>query len=317
MNCIPRGASTYRAIFIFLPLGKFRYYTTSSGSGSGSDLKLIQYPFTNLDPFSGKLRCLHLSTDYIQMFWVGLLEGDGTISVDKPRSANILRVRIVIALLYNQENFDMLNLIQLVIGGRTVKENKKKTRYVTWICDKKSDILKAFAILARYPLITTRKQAQLNFAISCVLHPDLFNFVQNRNNKYLTYSANDNLIRKNLTFSSIPYFSAWLSGFIEAEGNFNLRLYPITGGIKTCSFQIGQNKDLFILELIKEFFGSKHKITTDKKLNKDGIAHYRVSISGPDARLALKSHFKAYPLLGQKNISYSAWFLSLKKSGKI
>lgn len=316
MNCIPRGASTYRAIFIFLPLGKFRYYTTSSGSGSGSDLKLIQYPFTNLDPFSGKLRCLHLSTDYIQMFWVGLLEGDGTITVDKPRSANILRVRIIIALLYNQENFDMLNLIQLVIGGRTVKENKKKTRYVTWICDKKSDILKAFAILARYPLITTRKQAQLHFANSCILHPDPANFVKNRNNKYSTLPEYS-IKMSNLVFSSIPYFSAWLSGFIEAEGHFNLRLYPLTGGIKTCSFQIGQNKDSFILELIKTYFGSRHKITEDKKLNKDNITHYRVSISGPDARLALKSHFKAYPLLGQKNISYSAWFLSLKKSGKI
>jgi hypothetical protein len=309
---VARGASTY-----ILPLMGVRYYTVSSGSGSDLNVKNQLHFFSNLDPFTGQVKTLQLSTEYIQMFWVGLLEGDGFITVDKPRSANILRVRIIIALLDNPENLNMLNLIQTVIGGRTVKENKGKTLYVTWICDKKSDILKALAILDKYPLITTRKQAQLNFAKSCILHPDPANFVKNRNNKYLTKSEHDYSIINKLTFSSIPYFSAWLSGFIEAEGHFNLRLYPITGGIKTCSFQIGQNKDSFILELIKNYFSSKHKIIADKKLNKDNLCHYRVSISGPDARLALKSHFKAFPLLGQKNLSYSAWYLSLKTAGKI
>ena len=324
VNCISRGggssSTTYRVIF--LPLGGVRYYTTSSGSGS--ELKPQLHTFSNLDPFSGQVKTLQLSTEYIKMFWVGLLEGDGTITVDKPRSANILRVRIIIALLDNPENLNMLNLIQTVIGGRTVKENKGKTLYVVWICDKKSDILKAFAILARYPLITTRKQAQLNFANSCILHPDPANFVKNRNNKYSTLPESNIYtpwMGANLAYFSIPYFSAWLSGFIEAEGHFNLRLYPVTGGIKTCSFQIGsrsvQNKDSFILELIKNYFGSKHKIIADKKLNNENIAHYRISISGPDARLALKSHFSAFPLLGHKNISYSAWFLSLKTAGKI
>jgi hypothetical protein len=60
-----------------------------------------------------------------------LLEGEGSISVDKPKNSNSLRIRIFISLLNTRsaKNLEMLNLIKSVIGGRVVIE--RKNNYVT------------------------------------------------------------------------------------------------------------------------------------------------------------------------------------------
>jgi hypothetical protein len=44
--------------------------------------------------------------------------------------------------------------------------------------------MKVFIILAKYPLLTARKQCQLEFAKDCLIKKDISNFIINRNNKY-------------------------------------------------------------------------------------------------------------------------------------
>ena len=71
---------------------------------------------------------------YIKQFWVGLLEGDGTITVSAP-GANYVKVRFIISIKNLRENVLMLLLVQKVLGG-TVKI-ERKAQYVTWIAKKK------------------------------------------------------------------------------------------------------------------------------------------------------------------------------------
>ena len=66
--------------------------------------------------------------DYIEQFFVGLLEGDGTITVDYVSNRS-KRVRIFISLKNLEENRFMLDLIVKHIGGRVAIERNKK--YVT------------------------------------------------------------------------------------------------------------------------------------------------------------------------------------------
>jgi cytochrome c oxidase subunit 1 len=67
---------------------------------------------------------------YIQQFFVGLLEGDGTITSNlNSNKSNSIITRIVISLDNKAENFNMLNLIKETIGGRVVIE--RNDRYVT------------------------------------------------------------------------------------------------------------------------------------------------------------------------------------------
>lgn len=188
----------------------------------------------------------------------------------------------------------MLNLIKDKIGG-TVSISKK---YVTLLIVSKKDIKNVLSIIEKYPLLTSRKICQLNFAYDCLNGKILpSEFITKRNNKYY----NQDIIH---SYSKIlpHYFPSWLSGFIEAEGNFSLLKYN-TGGIKKHQFQIGQNYDYNILNLIKIYFNSNSIITKDNNSNK---AHYRISIGGK-SKILIYKHFLKYPLLGEKLISYNKW----------
>ena len=246
--------------------------------------------------------------NYIEQFFVGLLEGDGTITTNI--NGKSIRVRIIIALKNEQNNHKMLNIIQQIIGGRVVIERQNK--YVTWIASNKSDILKVFLILARYPLLTVRKQCQLEFAKNCLLYKDVDNFMLNRKNMY--ENKNDLIVKLNqIKDIKLPfYFKSWLSGFIEAEGNFNL-VFNDKGYLRKSSFTIGQNDELHILNMIKFYFQSENKILKDKKkINfKSNIIdsdYFRLSLYNALSRKLLFEHFEKYPLMGQKKVTYSKFY---------
>lgn len=67
---------------------------------------------------------------YIKKFWVGLMDGDGSIQVNHWRFKN-LQYRLVIKLKYCSENLKMLNLIACNIGGdvKTVGKNE----FIIWV----------------------------------------------------------------------------------------------------------------------------------------------------------------------------------------
>jgi LAGLIDADG endonuclease len=249
----------------------------------------------------------HIS--YYHPFFVGLLEGDGTITVDKISNKS-LRLRIVISLLNKKENYNMLNIIKENIGGRLTIE--RNNRYATWIASSKTDLAKVFAILAEYPLLTTRKICQLNYAKECLLLKNdkdiLNNWQQLKDNKY---SLQSKLLDKFNTDFVLPhYFSAWLSGFIEAEGSFKLIKYS-NNSIKFSQFVIGQNYEKHILNSILKYFNKENckiaEIKTNLDMSIQPVIYYKIGLGGKEFRLSLKNHFYIYPLLGNKNLQYEEW----------
>ena len=241
---------------------------------------------------------------YIEQFFVGLLEGDGTITSNlNSNKSNSIIIRIIVSLNNTVENVNMLNKIKEVIGGKVVIE--RKTRYVTWIASNRNDLAKVFVILAKYPLLTARKQCQLQFAKDCLLVKDLENFLINRNNKY----ENKKIYLQHFeSINVLPsYFAPWLSGFIEAQGNFNL-VFNEKGNLRGSKFTIGQNEELHILSWIKLYFKSNNEISKDKPKANANFQYYRLSLYNAQSRLLLFEHFKKYPLLGYKQISYLKFY---------
>ncbi len=242
---------------------------------------------------------------YIEQFFVGLLEGDGTITSNlNSNKSNSIIIRIVISLKNMPENITMLKKIKQTVGGRVVVE--RNNGYVTWIASNKNDLAKVFVILAKYPLLTARKQCQLEFVKNCLLEKDIVNFIENRNNKYTDkhillekYALQENLVKLPL------YFSPWLSGFIEAEGNFNL-LFNEKNVLRGSKFTIGQNDEIHILNWIKLYFKSNNAITKDKK-SSGSIGYFRLSLYNAESRGNIFDHFNKYPLLGYKSVSYNKW----------
>ena len=250
--------------------------------------------------------------NYIEQFFVGLLEGDGTITTNINSSSKTIRVRFVIALKNEINNQLMLQKIQSIIGGRVVIERKDK--YVTWIAGNKSEVNRILIILEKYPLLTVRKQCQLEFVKNCLIYSDIKNFEKNRVNLYRKYKELVfNLNQEVPSLCDLPvYFSPWLSGFIEAEGNFSL-VFNEKGHLRKSSFTIGQNDEYHILNKIKMYFKSANKITMDKKkLNPKGIPsefdYFRLSLYNQISRELLFKHFYKNPLLGYKKVSYQKFF---------
>lgn len=273
------------------------------------DIYLLQSSITTVGAFYLKKE-ENTINNYIEPFFVGLLEGDGTITTDLGTSKKYIRVRIVIALKNENKNKIMLNKIQEIIGGRVVIERQDK--YVTWIASSQSDVNKVLLILARYPLLTIRKQCQLEFAKNCLLYKDFDNFILNKKNMFKNKKDILDILNKNTEIKLPFYFKPWLSGFIEAEGNFNL-VFNDKGYLRKSSFSIGQLDELHILNMIKFYFQSENKIIKDKKKinfkgNINDSDYYRLSLYNALSRKLLFEHFEKYPLIGEKKLSYSKFF---------
>jgi hypothetical protein len=246
------------------------------------------------------------SSSYIRQFWVGLMDGDGTITMDENKPSRYSRPRMVISLNNTEKNRIMLNLIQKEIGGKVRIERKDK--YVTWVIVSQKDIKTALFILDKYPLLTTRKRCQLEFMKQCIKDRSVNFYLQKRDLKYDKQPEMIALLNKNCIIPD--YFPAWLSGFIEAEGSFSI--YSFKDQTKPKGFTVGQNNELYIIEAIKSYFDSHHQIF---KIVKNNMDYYRIDMYGRRVRQILYHHFLSYPLLGEKNRSYTEW-ISLDESAR-
>lgn len=252
---------------------------------------------------------------YIKQFWVGLLEGDGTITVSSP-GPNHVKVRMIISIKNLRENVIMLLLIQEVLGG-TVKI-ERQTQYVSWIAIRKDLIQSLIKLLEEYPLLTTRKQCQLKFAINCIENGTKEFIVENR---AFMYKDQDSMLKYNENNFIVPsYFSVWLSGFIEAEGSFRFIFDKRRNNKLSGKFNIGQNFEQFLIIAIRDFFGGDVKIQviiSKKEFSKKRellgqVKHYYLEMGSKAVKEAIFSHFNQNPLMGHKRVTYSRWFASFK-----
>ena len=243
---------------------------------------------------------------YLEKFWVGLLEGDGSIIVRRNK-ANKIYGAFEISLKNLKENEEMLNLISKYIGGRIYEEKKNKEIIkVKWVAVSKKDIKNCLDILTKYPLLTSKKICQLEHLKKCIKINEWDYHLETRNNKY---DEQINIINNyNNDFVLLSYFNCWLSGFIEAEGCFRFQ------NNKPSSFYISQNDDKYILNAIRNYFNCNHKIGIPNRLRwghkdiRSSRIQYRISLSGKPLRNLLNDHLLKYPLLGNKRISFNIWF---------
>ena len=222
--------------------------------------------------------------DYIQKFWVGLMDGDGSIQVNHWRHKN-LQYRLIIKLKYCSENLYMLNLIASHIGGnvKIVGSNK----FIIWVVNNRNHIYKIIQIFIKYPPLTSRLRAQLAIMLECFEKNNVEWYLNVRDKKYL----NTNIKLKNM---NIDYFNEWLSGFIEAEGCF-----AIKASHNNHSFSIEQKNDKYILVKIKNHF----KVKTE--IRKVGDKIWILEVYQKSVLRDIIEHCIRYPLIGEKILSFN------------
>lgn len=223
----------------------------------------------------------HYTNDYIEQYFVGLLEGNGNIIVDYINDKK-KRIKIVIKLINVDENKQMINILIKYIGGKIVYNNK----YISLVISNRSDLTKVFMILAKYPLLTTNKLCQLDYAklfINDYTNISKDEFIKLTHNKYNKQSYLLSIF--NNKFTTPYYFPGWLSGFIESQGQFKLT---------NSQFIINFN-ELYIINAINLYFNINN--TNNVIINKHNIS-------------ILNKHLESYPLLGYKNTQYKKWLNS-------
>ena len=230
--------------------------------------------------------------EYIKMFWVGLIDGDGSIQVNHWRKQS-LQYRLIIKLSNLKSNYNMLIKIAKVVGG-TVRITGKGSD-VIWVVNKKQEVEEIIKIYDTYPPLTSRIVCQLAFLKICLTQTSVKTYLLNRNFKY---DKQLTIIKSNINFKIPSYFKGWLSGFIEAEGCFSKRIS------NNHSFSIGQNDDLYLVNAIKQYFE-----ITNQVRNPYG-KFYFLEIYKKEVLLRIITHCANYPLLGEK-------LESLKKFRKI
>ena len=227
-----------------------------------------------------------VNSDYIKKYWVGLMDGDGSIQVNHWRSKS-LQFRLVIKLKYTIANKNLLSLIANHIGGhvRVIKDN------IIWVENHRIKILEIIKIFEKYPPLTSRLQCQISFLKICLDKNNIIWYLNNRNFKYENKLKVINCM-KDLNLLKLSYFNVWLSGFIEAEGCFYLRLN------NNNSFSISQLDDEYLLIAIKTYLLAFNKIRV-VKLNFFILEVYnKISLN------ILIEHCTKFPLLGEKSNSY-------------
>jgi hypothetical protein len=224
------------------------------------------------------------------MFWVGLMDGDGSIQVNHWRYKS-LQYRLVIKLSNITSNYNMLIKIAKVIGGSVRITGKGKD--VIWVVNKKETVQEIIKIFESYPLLTSRKICQLEF-LKKSLHNnsvDFVHFINARNSKYtnqLTIIKSNPFSLENNFFVLPYYFKGWLSGFIEAEGCFSIR------SNNNHSFSIGQNYDFYLINAIKQY------LNTTNIVRNPYPNFYSIEIYKKETLKKIINHFNDYPLLGEK-----------------
>lgn len=243
---------------------------------------------------------VNLSKDYIEKYWVGLFEGDGSMVIRRNKQDKIY-ASFEIGLKYLSQNVFMLNIIAEKIGGRIYYEKKNKEIItVKWIALSKKDVHNCLNILNKYPLLTTRKLCQFEHLKNCYENKEWSFHLKTRDNRYDLMLSLNLINRDKNPYLIPPYFNEWLSGFIEAEGSFR------SINNKASSFYISQNDDYYILNVIKAFFNSHHKLGIHKDLRYEKI-QYRISMSGKPCLTLIKNHLTNYPLIGNKLLSFNIW----------
>lgn len=265
--------------------------------------------------------------DYLHQYWVGLMDGDGSIQVNHWRK-KALQFRLVIKLKFDPLNLRLLKKIEQSIGGSVRQE--KGGAFLVWTENHRQRIEKMCTIFERFPPLTTRLTCQLEFLLKCI-HASQDSekradcvvwYLESRDQKYSSRLKKREILSAQ-TLHQLPHFKAWLSGFIEAEGCFTMR----EASSKVISFSISQKGDAYLLQEIALFFSAENKIRRislkkTKKLpvcdkNPQEEALFLLEIAKREILRRVVSHCTRYPLLGEKERSFIVFSHSIFPDGDI
>lgn len=230
-------------------------------------------------------------------YLAGLIEGGGTIIV--PNSERSIKGKLnypSIQIAFNLKDLPLSLLIQKILGNGSLSRKKGVNAYILTINNIEG--LKLIVQLINGKLRTPKIYA----------YHKLIDWLNNKN-------LNLNLKKQELDNSSFVS-NGWLSGFIEADGHFSVRIskdksfQDYTKSKLECKFELSQRKNdhngrnnYFFLEKI-----ALNLLTSVKSIRMNTkYPQYRIRTTSLKGNLNLVDYLNNYPLFGTKYLDYKDW----------
>jgi hypothetical protein len=225
-------------------------------------------------------------------YLAGLIEGDGTIVVPSTERSSKGKLNYPsIQIVFHAKDFPLVTVLCQIIGHGSISKKKQSAVYIYTINNFQGLVTLVQIINGKF---RGHKIHQLNKLID-----------------YLNDKSPDLKLAKMQLDTSPLQNNSWLAGFIEADGNFQVRTsltskQPRLG----LSFELSQPRisrfgysTLGEMEMIASFLGvSVNFIREDRK-----YPQYRVRTSSITTNQILRSYLDKYPLYGSKYLDYKDW----------
>lgn len=235
-----------------------------------------------------------------EQFFLGLLEGDGSIQVNhwKKRS---LQFRIIIKLKYTCANYAMCAKIRQELG---IMNLHIRCGFIIMVEDQRLRLLHIMAIIDKYGLLLTHRRKQYAFFKYCYDNKITYSeyaHIKDLKNCWFGFNPINDYSSDQLL--QLSYWPNWLVGFTEAEGSFCIR----SNG--THSFSISQKDGYEVLFAIKNTFKIPNKVRSTSRL------HFLETYAGVVLQNICNFYNSSHVigLLGEKQVQYKAFKVSLEK----
>ena len=211
--------------------------------------------------------------------WSGLIDGEGsfTIIIDKNKVRKLgWRVQLKFQIGLHKKDLNILCLLQQYLGGIGSIHSTSNRDVVNYSIDSIGDLNKLIIHLEKYPLLTQKAADFILFKKAVGLFKDKAHLTVEGLEKIVNIKASMNLglsdalksdfagyvpvERPIINYDNVVLDPYWISGFISAEGSFDVRM-PSTnsnlGNRVQLRFRISQHsRDFILMQKIVEYWGS-------------------------------------------------------------
>lgn len=211
--------------------------------------------------------------------WSGLIDGEGsfTIVIDKNKARKLgWRAQLKFQIALHKKDLNLLCLLQQYLGGIGSIHSTSNRDVVNYSIDSINDLNKLIVHLEKYPLLSQKAADFLLFKRAVELFNEKAHLTVEGLEKIVNIKASMNLglsdtlqsefagyvpvERPVVNYDKITLDPYWISGFISAEGSFDVRI-PSTnsklGNRVQLRFRISQHsRDFILMQKMVDYWGS-------------------------------------------------------------
>lgn len=244
---------------------------------------------------SQRLNAKNLNYAYL----VGLFEGDGFFTVSKKG----IYFQCELGIELSVKDVKLIYKIKDILGVGIIGFRIKNGNSMVYLRIRKKDhiINKVLPIFDRYPLFSNKQYDYLRLKDVILSNIVFYEFLPIYTRPTLPYNSIESII-------NTSYFSAWLIGFIEAEGCFSIYKLSSNSDYFVASFDISQTNGEILILAIRKYLSLRPKISKDKTKN------FKLKVSSVRSIENVIKFIDKAPvkLLGYKKIQYILWIKKLR-----